>query len=104
MIDRAQAVLKAGADGIFIPGPLDLALIKTLKARIDAPLNLYLHPMYKDLEQLKDLGVERISSGSALARQVMGQLIESSRQLLDGEPTQALEHTFDYAKANAWFK
>ena len=66
---RLNLYLEAGADGIFVPGLKDPAVIEDL-ARL-APLNL-LHGM--PLKQLADLGVARVSTGSLLYRMTLGTL------------------------------
>lgn len=68
---RLHAYLEAGADGIFVPGLRDPAVIGTLSEL--GPLNVLYSP---DLSRarLADLGVARISTGSLLYRTALGTL------------------------------
>lgn len=77
-IDRLCAFRDAGADCLFAPGISQPADIATLVREVNAPLNvLTAGPAAQlTLAQLRDLGVRRISTGSALAearRQLAGQ-------------------------------
>lgn len=60
---RAAAYRAAGADGLFVPGLLDLALIEDLAARIDLPLNVMRPLDGPPVEALAAAGVARISHG-----------------------------------------
>jgi 2-methylisocitrate lyase-like PEP mutase family enzyme len=64
---RAAAYLDAGADGVFVPGVTDPALIATLVGKIPAPLNIMTGPGGPTVAELAALGVARVSTGSAVA-------------------------------------
>jgi len=61
VIKRAQAYHLAGADGLFVPGLINEAAIKTLSATSPLPLNIMMMPKCPDRETLANLGVARIS-------------------------------------------
>ncbi|MEV1320741.1 isocitrate lyase/phosphoenolpyruvate mutase family protein [Micromonospora arborensis] len=65
---RARAYLAAGADGIFVPGTVDLATLRVLAQRIEAPLNALYQPAGPGLDDLGRAGVARVSTGSLLFR------------------------------------
>lgn len=67
-LPRLAAYLAAGADGVFVPGLADPALIRTLVAEVDAPVNILVSPSGPDLARLAELGVARVSCGSLLFR------------------------------------
>ncbi|WP_406069838.1 isocitrate lyase/phosphoenolpyruvate mutase family protein [Micromonospora sp. NBC_01638] len=65
---RARAYQAAGADGIFVPGTVDLATLRVLTQRIDAPVNALYQPGGPGLTELGGAGVARVSTGSLLFR------------------------------------
>lgn len=69
-LNRAQAYEAAGADGIFVPLIEDEHEIRTLLETVDIPLNVFLTPNLKDYEQIKNLGIHRISSGNKVQSKV----------------------------------
>lgn len=64
-IKRAQAFTEAGADCIFIPGLSDQATIEAVRKEISLPINLLATPTTPSLEELTEIGIERVSTGSA---------------------------------------
>jgi len=61
---RAALYRKAGADGVFVPGPTEEALIGRLAAGIDGPMNIMLTGGTPPAARLQALGVRRLSSGA----------------------------------------
>jgi len=64
-IRRAKAYRDAGADGIFVPGLSDPAVIQRLVDEIGLPINILLSPRTPSVDTLANLGVARISLGTA---------------------------------------
>ncbi|MFE9296046.1 isocitrate lyase/PEP mutase family protein [Streptomyces niveus] len=62
-LERAARYVEAGADGVFVPGALDHALLRELAAEIPVPLNVLAIPALSPVE-LGELGVRRVSTGS----------------------------------------
>jgi 2-methylisocitrate lyase-like PEP mutase family enzyme len=62
---RAQAYREAGASGIFVPGPVDEALIGKLASEIALPLNVMGRAGAPTAAKLQALGVRRLSSATA---------------------------------------
>ncbi len=63
VLERANAYQQAGADGLFAPGLVDEAAIKTLCEASPMPVNIMMMPDGPDRETLTRLGVSRISYG-----------------------------------------
>ncbi|WP_429912203.1 isocitrate lyase/PEP mutase family protein [Glycocaulis sp.] len=63
-VQRAQAYLAAGADGIFLPGLSDPALVAQAAQAIPAPLNVMVRSP-DAIASLREAGVRRISFGPA---------------------------------------
>lgn len=81
-IHRAQAYLEAGADSIFIFAVNNKDIISTLTHEIKGPLNVLAGPHMPTIKELKELGVVRVSLGSAPMRATLGLLEEISTELL----------------------
>jgi 2-methylisocitrate lyase-like PEP mutase family enzyme len=60
---RATAYADAGADGIFVPGLTDLALIEKLVQRTYLPVNIMVTEGVPELADLARVGVRRVSLG-----------------------------------------
>lgn len=63
VLARAAVYAEAGADGFFVPGAADPAILERLAAGCPLPLNVLVVPALT-LAQLGDLGVRRVSTGS----------------------------------------
>ncbi|MGF9892941.1 isocitrate lyase/phosphoenolpyruvate mutase family protein, partial [Priestia megaterium] len=64
-INRVKAYQKAGADCIFIPGLYDMESIKKVRQELSCPINLLSGPNLPSINTLSQVGIERISTGSA---------------------------------------
>ena len=87
VIDRIDAYVDAGADGIFVPGNLDLATIETITGHSRVPVNVLASPRYSKSD-LAEAGVGRISTGSLLYRAAMSQALGSLQVLADDRPAE----------------
>ncbi|SCL71680.1 isocitrate lyase/PEP mutase family protein [Micromonospora peucetia] len=74
---RARGYEDAGADGIFVPGAPDVDTVAALVAGIDAPLNVLYRPGGPTLDELRALGVARVSTGSLLFRAALGGALDT---------------------------
>jgi 2-methylisocitrate lyase-like PEP mutase family enzyme len=83
-LDRLVAYADEGADCLYAPGvrqPEDIAAI--VKAVSPKPVNVLMSSPGLTLAQLGDLGVRRISVGSALARVAWGAFIHASQSIAE---------------------
>ena len=87
VIDRIDAYVDAGADGIFVPGNLDLATIETITGHSRVPVNVLASPRYSKSD-LAEAGVGRIGTGSLLYRAAMSQALGSLQVLADDRPAE----------------
>jgi 2-methylisocitrate lyase-like PEP mutase family enzyme len=62
-VARGRAYAQAGADGVFLPGLSDPALIRQLCEAMPVPINVMAQTMAPDTAALAALGVARISLG-----------------------------------------
>lgn len=86
VLQRLQIYADAGADGIFVPGCLDLATIGTIVDASPLPVNVLASPDYSR-SQLAGAGVARISTGSLLYRTAISAALQSLNGLADNSPT-----------------
>jgi len=81
VIRRANAYLEAGATCAFIPFISDSDLIGRVAAAIDGPINILAGPDTPSVQNLKKLGVRRLTVGSSFAKAALKVLQESAREL-----------------------
>lgn len=81
-VARGQAYAAAGANGLFVPGIIAPADIRSVTGTIDCAVNVMCMPGLPDFPALAHLGVRRISMGNfvhgAMARQMQA-MLESVR-------------------------
>jgi 2-methylisocitrate lyase-like PEP mutase family enzyme len=83
-IKRLTAYAGAGADCLYAPGVTDTSQIEAIvKAVSPKPVNVLVHRAEQNLTlaKLTDLGVRRISVGSALARVAWGAFIRAAKEI-----------------------
>ncbi|MEU4473403.1 isocitrate lyase/phosphoenolpyruvate mutase family protein [Micromonospora sp. NPDC023888] len=86
---RARAYRAAGADGIFVPGTVDLATLRVLSERIDGPLNALYQQGGPTLDELCGAGVARVSTGSLLFRAALAAAVAAADAVRAGGPVTA---------------
>lgn len=81
---RLRAFEAVGADCLYAPGLPDLDAIKTITSSLEKPVNIVIgiRPKGVSVAALAEVGVARISLGSALARRAYGALIEAGQEIL----------------------
>ena len=84
-LTRAHAYVAAGADGIFVPGDLELSDLAAICADVPVPVNALASPRHP-VTALAQAGVRRISTGSLLYRAALQQCLDVAIALRDGEP------------------
>ncbi len=83
---RAELYRSAGADGVFVPGPVDEALLGTLAREIALPLNVMGRGGMAPAARLQTLGVRRLSSATGPFRVAYGALARAvEAYLADGD-------------------
>jgi 2-methylisocitrate lyase-like PEP mutase family enzyme len=102
-LERAAAYIEAGASGIFVPGITDPATVAELVRGIAAPVNVLVGPGAPPVEQLAELGVARISTGSSLAAAAYAVAQRATRELAATGTYEALAGELDYGTLNALF-
>lgn len=82
-IKRLQAYAEAGADVLFAPGLTSKEDIAALVSSVERPVNviLGLQGVRLTVAELSDIGVKRISVGSALARAALGAFLRAAQEM-----------------------
>lgn len=83
VLERAAAYAAAGADGIFVPGATDPGELRILAAEIALPVNVLVVPNLS-LDELGQLGIRRISTGSLPYRAAIDAAVEVATAVRDG--------------------
>jgi 2-methylisocitrate lyase-like PEP mutase family enzyme len=105
-LKRLVAFAEAGADCLYAPGVKDPAEIAAIvKAVSPKPVNVLVSAPSADLSvsRLADLGVRRISVGSALARAAWGAFIRAARNLAEEGSFDGLEGAAPFGELNGLF-
>jgi 2-methylisocitrate lyase-like PEP mutase family enzyme len=84
-IRRLQAYQEAGADVLYAPGLRSRADIASVVSSVDRPVNVVmgLQGVRLSVTELSELGVRRISVGSALSRAALGAFLRAAREMRD---------------------
>lgn len=82
-IQRLQAYQEAGADVLYAPGLATREDIAAVVSSVDRPVNaiMGLRGVQLGLAELSQVGVRRISVGSALARAALGAFLRAAREM-----------------------
>jgi methylisocitrate lyase len=103
-IRRLAAYAEAGADCLYAPGIRDFGEIKTLvDAVAPEPVNVLVGSGFATVDQLRDLGVRRISVGSALARAAWGGFLAAAREIAEHGTFEKLAGGAPFAELNERF-
>ena len=97
-IRRLQAYQEAGADVLYAPCITTREEITAIVGAVDRPVNFLMgtQPQRFTLQELSDLGVRRVSVGSALSLAALGAFLRAAREM-------ATTGTFTYTQDCAGF-
>ena len=104
-IARLQAFQEAGANVLFAPGLRSKEDIATVVHSVDRPVNVImgLQGVPLSVEELSEIGVKRISVGSALARTALGAFVRAAQEMKDHGTFNFAEDAPKYLDLNAMF-
>lgn len=97
---RATDYLAAGADGIFVPGVIDIDTVRHLVAVIAAPLNILVGPGAPPVSELAAVGVRRVSLGSSVAAAAYAVAERAARELATSGTYGSVASELDYGRLN----
>jgi 2-methylisocitrate lyase-like PEP mutase family enzyme len=84
----ALAYVRAGADGVFLPGATDPQELSRFAREIPVPVNVLAHPQLS-VAELGELGIRRISTGSLPYRAAIDAAVNAAVAIRDGRPAPA---------------
>jgi 2-methylisocitrate lyase-like PEP mutase family enzyme len=103
---RLEAYAVAGADVLYAPGARTRQEIEAIvKTAGPLPVNVLVSSSTPlSLQQLEDLGVRRVSTGSALARAAWTGFIAAARGIARDHTMAGLDHITPYDEINNFFR
>jgi 2-methylisocitrate lyase-like PEP mutase family enzyme len=105
VIRRLVAYAEAGADCLYAPGISSRAEIAAVvRAVAPKPVNVLIGSPKATVADLADLGVRRISLGSALARAAWGGFLRAARGIAESGRFDALAEAAPFAELDAFFR
>jgi 2-methylisocitrate lyase-like PEP mutase family enzyme len=101
-IRRLKAFSAAGADVLYAPGLVRADDIRTLCEAVEKPVNVVmgLNGCRLSVAELAQLGVRRISVGSALCRAALGAFERAAREIKDSGTFEFAVHALPYDALN----
>jgi 2-methylisocitrate lyase-like PEP mutase family enzyme len=103
-IDRLTAYAEAGADCLYAPGIRNMAdIASVVKAVAPKPVNVLAGSDFATVTELADLGVRRISVGSALARAAWTGFFHAAKEIADLGTFTSLARVVPFAEINRSF-
>lgn len=106
-VRRLEAYADAGADVLYAPGLKTTAEVEAvIKAVAPCPVNVLMGIVGSDLtlQKLSDLGVKRVSVGSALIRGVYGEFFRAAKEIQQKGTFTFANNATTYLSLNELFK
>jgi 2-methylisocitrate lyase-like PEP mutase family enzyme len=105
-IRRLQAYAEAGADVLYAPGPRERADIKSIVEAVSPkPVNLLMSANTGlRVPEIAEIGVRRISVGSALARAAWGGFIRAATAIAQEGSFAGFEGAVPFGEINGFFR
>ncbi len=105
-IERLQAYQEAGADVLYAPGLTNKEDIVSVVSSLDRPVNVVmgLQGVQLSLPALSDIGVKRVSVGSALSRAALGAFLRAAREMQTHGTFTFADEAVNYQEITAMFK
>lgn len=104
-VERARAYVEAGADGIFAPGLTDPRELAAFVDAVRVPVNVLASRDSPPLDQLRGLGVRRLSVGSGPVRAALDLAGRIALEVLETGTSELMAAgTLTYREANELFR
>ncbi|HSE43286.1 MAG TPA: isocitrate lyase/phosphoenolpyruvate mutase family protein [Acidobacteriota bacterium] len=105
-IQRLQTYQEAGADVLYAPGLKTKEEIMSVVRSVDRPVNVImgLQGVRLTVEELSEIGVKRISVGSALSRAALGAFLRAAHEMKKQGTFTFAEEAVPYKEINAMFQ
>ena len=103
-IKRLLAFRDAGAECVFVPGVRDPEIIRRIVVDVKCPVNILAGPGSPSIPELQQLGVARVSLGSAPMRATLGLLRKLAEELNASGTYNSLEGAPPHGDVNRMMK
>ncbi|KQV14833.1 MULTISPECIES: isocitrate lyase/phosphoenolpyruvate mutase family protein [unclassified Kitasatospora] len=103
VLARAAVYAEAGADSLFVPGLLDLAVIAELVQGQPLPVNVMAGPGAPTVAEFEAAGVRRVSVGTAVAQAAYTLAQRAAAELLGKGTYDELAGALDFGAVNSSF-
>ncbi len=102
-IGRLQAYQEAGANVLYAPGLRTKEDVAAVVSSVDRPVNVLmaLQGVHFTLAELSELGVKRVSVGSALSRAALGAFLRAAREMKEEGTFTFADEAVAYAEVSA---
>lgn len=101
-IRRLQAYEKAGADVLYAPGLSRLEDVAAVVKAVNRPVNVLAAAQF-ELAALEEIGVKRVSVGSALARTAYGAFLRAAEEMSSNGTFRYAAEAVSYRELNGMF-
>jgi 2-methylisocitrate lyase-like PEP mutase family enzyme len=104
-IRRLQAYQEAGADVLYAPGLVRREDIAAVVRSVDRPVNVVmgLQGVRLSLAELSEIGVKRVSVGSALSRAALGAFLRAAREMREKGTFTFADEAVNYREISSLF-
>lgn len=103
VLERAAVYDEAGADGLFVPGLLDLDTLRALASSVELPVNAMAGPGAPSVDELGAAGVRRVSVGQAITQAAYTLARRAAAEMLDKGTYDALADADPFGDINGSF-
>lgn len=103
LLRRAEAYEKSGADCLFVPGLVDIPVLRELVARSALPVNVMAGPGAPSISDLSGAGVRRVSVGTTIAQAAYTVAQTATAELLQKGTYSSLESALGFAAIDSLF-
>ena len=104
-VRRLQAYQEAGADVLYAPGLTSSEDIAAVVSSVDRPVNVVmgLQGVQLSLAELSEIGVKRVSVGSALSRAALGAFLRAAHEMRERGTFEFAAEAVSYREISALF-
>lgn len=102
-IERLNRYLSWGADCVFVPGNISVEELQRLIKEVNGPINILLSKNLKNMNQLNELGVKRVSLGSSVSRNSIKHLFNESNKIKRNDFDSLLSDSLSYDFVNQFY-
>jgi 2-methylisocitrate lyase-like PEP mutase family enzyme len=104
VVTRARAYAEAGADCLFVPGLVDLDVLRSLVKAVPLPVNVMTGAGGPDVADLETVGVQRISVGTGMTQAAYSVTLRAATELLTKGTHTELAAALDFGGIDSVFR